>query len=225
MHQTEIRITEDGSHTLYLPAIDECYHSAHGAIQESSLIFITYGLQACRKDTINVLEIGFGTGLNSFLTALYAEKNQKKIRYVALELFPLEVKKAVSLNFPEAIDSSKRELFEKLHTSHWDQETVVSPYVDLLKIKTDFTKFSFDHNFDVIYFDAFSPDKQPEMWTENMFKKLYQASNNDAILTTYCCKGSVKRALKSAGFSIEKLAGPVGKREVLRARKSSLATF
>lgn len=225
MSQTELRITEDGSHTLYLPDIDECYHSSHGAIQESQLIFIEYGLCECKKDVVNILEIGFGTGLNCFLSMIEAEKTKKKIRYTALELFPLDTEKALSLNFPEALNFNHRDTYEMLHTSEWNKEISISTYVDFIKIKADFTQFAFTQYFDVIYFDAFSPEKQPEMWTEEMFKKLYNASNSDALLTTYCCKGDVKRALKSAGFTIEKLAGPIGKREVLRAKKHNQSVF
>ena len=217
MQSPELKITEDGSHTLYVPAIDECYHSTHGAVQESMLIFIQYGLLACTKNEINILEIGFGTGLNALLTLIEAEKSHKNVRYTTLELYPLEAEKAVILNYPEVTDTSKRREFELLHTSEWGQEISVTPGFQFKKLETDFTQADFTAKYDVIYFDAFSPEKQPEMWTEDLFRKLHQCSAKNGILTTYYCKGSVKRALKSAGFSIEKLPGPAGKREILRA--------
>lgn len=219
MKNPELKITEDGSHTLYVPEIDECYHSTHGSIQESQMIFIQYGFSECGKDEINVLEIGFGTGLNAFLTLVEAEKTRKKVNYTGLELFPVENSKAVSLNYPERIENSKRTDFEKIHASDWNKTVEITPNFNLKKMEIDFTKADFTEKFDVIYFDAFSPEKQPEMWTSELFEKLYLCSSKNAVLTTYCCKGTVKRAMKKAGFLIEKLAGPIGKREVLRAKK------
>ncbi|VBB46080.1 conserved hypothetical protein [uncultured Paludibacter sp.] len=218
MQNPELKITEDGSHTLYVSEIDECYHSTHGAIQESKHIFINAAFLQCNKNEINVLEIGFGTGLNAFLTLLEAEKQHKTIKYTSIELFPLELKKSLSLNYPQLIDSSKQNEFERLHTSEWNTWTEITSYFLLKKINEDFTKLILQEKFDVIYFDAFSPEKQPEMWTEEMFKKLYLSAEKNAVLTTYCCKGAVKRAMKAAGFNTEKIPGPIGKREILRAR-------
>lgn len=219
MKNPQLKITEDGSHTLYVREIDECYHSTHGSVQEAQLIFIDYGFRPCQKEEINILEIGFGTGLNAFLTLLEIEKSVKKVNYTGLELFPVDVDKAISLNYSEKIDSEKRAEFEKLHLSDWNIWNEISPNFRIKKIDADFTNYIFEDKYDVIYFDAFSPEKQPEMWTEKMFRKLYLCSNEKAILTTYSCKGEVKRALKTAGFNIEKLPGPKGKREVLRAVK------
>lgn len=219
MRNPQLKITEDGSHTLYVPEIDECYHSTHGSVQESNLIFIHYGFLESKEEEINILEIGFGTGLNAFLTLVEAEKLAKKVNYTALELYPVETSKAILLNYPELIENSKRADFETLHTSTWNIEMEISPNFRLNKIKGDFTKTNFSDKFDVIYFDAFSPEKQPEMWTPELFRKLYLCSSENAVLTTYCCKGEVKRAMKEAGFLIEKLPGPIGKREILRAKK------
>ncbi len=218
--QTELRLTEDGSHTLFVPAIDESYHSTYGAIQESRHIFIEAGLKHCPKQYVRVLEIGFGTGLNAFLTLLEAEVSGKQIHYTSLELYPVEVSKALQLNYPEELAPEKRQIFEKLHTSAWNEEIPTTPSFTLKKIETDFTSYLFDHHFDVIYFDAFSPEKQPEMWSEALFSTIYAHCYPGAILTTYCAKGIVRRAMQNAGFTVERLEGPPGKREMLRGQKS-----
>jgi tRNA U34 5-methylaminomethyl-2-thiouridine-forming methyltransferase MnmC len=214
--QTELKVTEDGSHTLFVPGIDECYHSTHGAIQESRHIFIEAGLKQCLKKEISVLEIGFGTGLNAFLTLLESERRGKKVRYTSLELYPVEVEKALMLNYPNELAPDKKDLFEKLHSSPWNDETEITPGFLLNKIKTDFTGFVFENNFDVVYFDAFSPEKQPEMWSKVLFERIFTHCNSGAILTTYCAKGIVRRAMQEAGFMVERLQGPPGKREILR---------
>jgi tRNA U34 5-methylaminomethyl-2-thiouridine-forming methyltransferase MnmC len=218
--QTELKITEDGSHTLFVPEIDECYHSTHGAIQESRHIFIEAGLKQCIKHEVRVFEIGFGTGLNAFLTLLEAEGSNKKIHYTTFEKYPVEIEKAIQLNYPEEIAPDKKQLFEQLHTSPWNEEIRITPYFTLKKIETDFTRAIFEDDFDVVYFDAFSPEKQPEMWSKELFSKIYTHCNQGAILTTYCAKGIVRRAMQDAGFKVERLPGPPGKREILRGRKS-----
>ena len=217
--QTELKVTEDGSHTLFVPEIDECYHSTHGAIQESLHIFMEAGLKHCAKQEIRVLEIGFGTGLNAFLTLLEAEGSGKHILYTSLEKYPVEVEKALQLNYPAEIAPDKSGVFEKLHTSPWNEEIQITPCFTLKKVETDFTEAVFDDCFDVVYFDAFSPEKQPEMWSEELFGKIYSHCNPGAILTTYCAKGVVRRAMQHAGFEVERLPGPPGKREILRGLK------
>ncbi|MEI7504002.1 MAG: tRNA (5-methylaminomethyl-2-thiouridine)(34)-methyltransferase MnmD [Paludibacter sp.] len=217
--QSELRITEDGSHTLFVPEIDECYHSTHGAVQESRHIFIEAALKKCDKSEIRVLEIGFGTGLNAFLTLVEAERSGKQIHYTSLEKFPVSIEKALLLNYPEEIDSEERVAFELMHTSPWNVEVQILANFSLKKIETDFTKHKFIEMFDVVYFDAFSPEKQPEMWTEQRFESLFAHCNGGAILTTYCAKGVVRRAMQAAGFVVERLAGPPGKREILRGLK------
>ena len=222
MINSDLVLTSDGSHTLFVAAIDECYHSTHGAIQESRHIFIDAGLKQCTKSEIKILEIGFGTGLNAFMTLLEAESLGKKIHYTTLELYPLDVEKAMRLNYPEELDASKRALFEKIHNAEWDKWIDISNIFSLCKCKADFTQFEFLERFDVVYFDAFSPEKQPAMWTETCFEKLYEVSNVDAVLTTYCAKGYVRRAMQKAGYVVERLPGPPGKRQILRAEKKSL---
>lgn len=217
---SELLITSDGSHTLFVPAIDESYHSTHGAIQESRYIFIEAGLKQCAKSEISVLEIGFGTGLNAFLTFIEAEKCHQKIHFTTVELYPVEIEKALQLNYPEELDQENSANFEKMHTSKWNEEIQITPCFTLKKIETDFTRYTFENKFDVVFFDAFSPEKQPEMWTEQQFEKIYACCNSGAILTTYCAKGVVRRAMQAAGFVVERLPGPEGKREILRCLKT-----
>jgi len=215
--KTELKATSDGSHTLYVPEIDETYHSTHGAIQESTHIFINAGLKQCNKQSLNVLEIGFGTGLNAFLTAIEAEKLRIHINYFTIEKFPVPLETAFQLNYSEQHNyANSASLFSEIHQAEWEKEVTVSEYFTLKKTQCDFTNYQPDTTFDVVYFDAFSPEKQPEMWKEEQFMKIYKACNQGAILTTYCAKGSVRRALQAVGFKVERLAGPPGKREILR---------
>ncbi len=218
--ETELLLTEDGSYTLYVSEIDESYHSTHGAIQESTHIFINAGLNQCKKQTINILEVGFGTGLNTLLCALDAQESKKQIHYSSLEKFPVSIEKAFQLNYSRQIgNDAASQLFSKIHRTEWEKEQPISENFTLKKIKCDFTTFRWDKTYDVVFFDAFSPEKQPEMWTTEQFQKIYNACNEGAILTTYCAKGIVRRALQSAGFTVERLPGPPGKREILRAIK------
>ena len=216
---SELFITEDGSHTLFVPTIDECYHSTHGAVQESQHIFINSGFKQCDKSEIRVLEIGFGTGLNTFLTLMEAEKTGKKVYYTSLEKYPVEVEQALQLNYVENRFPDLKKEFELLHTSPWNTKVPITSFFLLQKIQADFTIFDLDEMYDVIYFDAFSPEKQPEMWSEALFEKIYSHCNPEAILTTYCSKGIVRRAMQAAGFLVDRLPGPPGKREILRSRR------
>ncbi|MDR1523717.1 MAG: tRNA (5-methylaminomethyl-2-thiouridine)(34)-methyltransferase MnmD [Tannerella sp.] len=226
--QTEIRLTEDGSHTLHVAEIDECYHSTHGAMRESSHIFIDAGLKSFEREggreaalmqrEIKVLEIGFGTGLNAYLTLLEGKNQGKKIHYTALELYPLAVDKALQLNYAGMFGDGSG-VFERIHLSGWGEDLALTSYFTLRKVNADFTVYELQETFDVIYFDAFSPEKQPEMWTEDGFRKIYEHADDGAILTTYCAKGVVRRAMQSAGFVVERLPGPPGKREILRGRR------
>ena len=218
----EFEITEDGSHTLFVPGLNEHYHSTHGAIQESMHVFVDAGLRHCAKSEIKVLEIGLGTGLNAFLALVEAEKSSKKIDFTSLEFYPLSITDAEKLNYAGLIDPSKKDVFNELHKAEWEKWNQITLYFSLLKMKFDFSKpseFSPEKQFDIIFFDAFAPEKQPEMWTQEIFDKIYSVSSENAILTTYCAKGVVRRMLQAAGFVVERLPGPPGKREILRARK------
>ena len=216
---SELIITDDGSHSLYVSEIDESYHSTFGAIQESRHIFIEAGLKECSKSEINILEVGFGTGLNAFLSQIEAERSGKQIQYTSLEKYPVEHEKVLLLNYPEIIASETRNFFVQMQTSAWNEYVRISPFFTLKKTETDFTCYIPDNMFDVVYFDAFSPDKQPEMWTQKRFEVIFEHCKSGAILTTYCSKGIVRRAMEGAGFKVERIPGPPGKREILRGRK------
>jgi tRNA U34 5-methylaminomethyl-2-thiouridine-forming methyltransferase MnmC len=215
----KIILTEDGSHSLLQNELNETYHSIHGAIQESRHIFIDAGLKQCAKDTIKVLEIGFGTGLNAFLTQLETELSGQKVHYTTIELYPLSTASASLLNYPDLLAPEKKDAFYQLHTSPWQNNIQLTSQFELYKIKEDFSTMVLTGNFDLVYFDAFSPEKQPEMWTEERFRMIFSCCNPGAILTTYCAKGNVRRNLQSAGFQVERIPGPPGKREILRAKK------
>lgn len=210
--------TADGSNTLYVPELNEHYHSVKGALTESAHIFIQMGLNHAQAANPRVLEIGFGTGLNAFLTLLEAEKSQRAIHFTSIERFPLSEDIVRKLSYPETIAPEECKKFYALHTAPWNQEVKISPYFTLHKIEGDFTHFSFSECYDVVYFDAFAPEKQPEMWSQPLFDNLYRQMNPGGILTTYCAKGVVRRMLQAAGFTVERLPGPPGgKREILRA--------
>ncbi len=218
MKNIEFRTTSDGSTTLYNGDIDECYHSMFGARNESMHIFIESGLKQCDKTQINVLEVGFGTGLNAFLTALEAEKSNTRIHYTTLELYPLTTD--IYSQLPYAETAEERSLFDELHTCAWEETIPISPYFSMTKLQADLCAIQFDRKFDCVFFDAFSPEKQPELWSTSIFEKIYHAMNSGGVLTTYCAKGIVRRTLQDVGFIVERIAGPIGgKREILRARK------
>lgn len=216
-----IENTADGSHTLYVPDIDEHYHSVNGAIQESIHIFIKAGLQQFSQKNVSILEIGFGTGLNAYQTLLNAEKSHKIISYTAFELYPVAIDVIQKLNYTNNIESASE--FYKLHECKWNESVNITSYFSLKKLQIDVNThrgLREDETFDLIYFDAFAPEKQPEMWTPDIFNYLYKHTNPFGILVTYCAKGAVRRMMQDAGFIVERLSGPPGKREILRARKS-----
>jgi len=214
-----IQTTADGSHTLYVQDIDETYHSVYGAIRESDFVFVEQGLSVCRKDLVQVLEIGFGTGLNALLTALEAGRTKRKIHYTTVERYPVPIQDALTLNYPDLLENSNA-LFDKIHRAPWETNVEINPFFVLHKINADFTTCALSGMYDVIYFDAFSPEKQPEMWCEDGFAKVIKHCNRDAVLTTYCAKGTVRRVLQKVGFMVERLPGPPGKREILRGLKA-----
>lgn len=214
----EIQTTADGSSTLYRPDMDEHYHSTNGAVTEALHVYIQTGLHACKAPARSVLEIGFGTGLNAVLTYLEAEKCNLSIAYTTCELYPLPIETVEQLNFN--LQGISTQVHKELHQCPWNKAYPVNPHFTFTKLHTDITQLpAFTGTFDVIYFDAFAPDKQPEMWTEAIFKHLYQQTNPGGVLVTYCAKGMVRRMLQSVGFTTERLPGPPGKREMLRATK------
>jgi len=211
----EIIKTADGSYTLFVPALNEHYHSVHGAVAESLHVYIQAGLRFAEKhfQEIKLLEIGLGTGLNLFLTL---QHTQKKVFYTALEPYPLEVNLIQHLY----TDVAENELAIKVNIAECNKWHRLTPMFSYIK-KTERVEVAElpVEEYHLIYFDAFAPRVQPEIWTEQVFYKLYQSMHPHAVLVTYCCKGDVRRALKSAGFCVEKLSGPPGKREMLRAVK------
>lgn len=224
MKKFTFMITEDGSHTIYLPDINETYHSTHGAITESNHVFIKNGLEYIanqERKSIGIFEVGFGTGLNALLTALHAEKNELFVKYQSIEAFPLESQHIQNLNFVEKIgDATAANLFEKLHAAPWDEWFPVSGFFDLRKIKGVLQDFEDQGGiFDLCYFDAFAPSKQPEMWVIAILEKIKNLLSEHGVFVTYCAKGQLKRDLKCLGFEVETLEGPPGKKEMVRAIK------
>lgn len=215
----ELKITEDGSHTLYVPELNEHYHSTHGAIQEAMHVYIDAGFNYCEKEAIHILEIGFGTGLNCFLSLLEAKKQNRKIVYHSIELYPISKNEINHLNYPSQILNSDASIFEKLHQVEWNQEAKISDCFALTKLQGDLRGYQFPSKYDLVYFDAFAPDIQPSLWTQEIFKNIHKHLNYNAILTTYCTKGIVKQALRASGFKVKRLPGPPGKRQMLRATK------
>ncbi len=257
MEIDNVKITDDGSHTLFVPELNEHYHSTNGAIQESKHVFIEAGLKHVIKErnpkytyrTLNILEIGFGTGLNALLTLLESKKvlfdkimsdknstdnqhtgnHQLNIFYHTIELYPLKMEESVKLNYPQlssqhySINYNRTtEIFHHLHSSSWEKPVKITSGFTILKQKMDFSnpsQFCSNRLYDLIYFDAFAPEKQPNMWTERVFTKIYSLCNTNAVLTTYCAKGVIRRRLQNIGFQMERLLGPPGKREILRGTK------
>lgn len=213
--------TADGSHSFFLPEMDEQYHSKHGSIAESQHVFIQSGLmhQAKNNNNIRIFELGMGTGLNVYLTALAAAELNLSVEMQSIEAFPLTMEEAKLLNYPECLGQSEL-LFNRIHELSWDELHALSPNFSLKKIHAKIQNVVLESTYDLIYFDAFAPDKQEEMWAEVIFKKLYDALASGGTLVTYCVKGVVRRRLIALGFEVEKLKGPIGgKREILRAVK------
>jgi len=216
---TKLRTTQDGSHTLYVPELDEYYHSMYGAIQESVHVFLKQGFLSMEGGNIIIFEIGFGTGLNAFLTYIEAEKINREVVYHSIELYPVKTELINNLNYPEYINPGKREDFYYMHGSPWNEEVRIAPFFLLKKINEDLRSYKFDNNYNIVYFDAFAPDKQPELWQPDIFRDIYDNLSDNGILVTYCSKVQVRKILESVGFIVEKVPGPPGKREVVRAVK------
>lgn len=218
----ELRTTDDGSPTLYNSALQEHYHSTHGAEQESRHIFVEAGLkhrlEAKHSEELRVLEIGFGTGLNALLTAIEAKNKHTRIHYTTLELYPLTQDIYCHLHYQRE-NTTAYDLLMRLHECPWGQEVEIFERFTLLKEQVNWLDYIPVSNVDLIYFDAFSPDSQPELWEEERFSCLFDAAREGAVLVTYCAKGEIRRRLQRTGFVVERLPGPPGKREILRATK------
>lgn len=225
MEENEIFITQDGSHSIQSGKYGVSYHSRYGAIQESRHVFLEAGLFPifiAQPERVRVLELGLGTGLNALLTLLEAERRQIAVEYTALEAFPISLDQALGLNYPDTLQLEKPALFEQLHTCSWGEAQALSPYFNLTKLKLPFEEMAFGPSFDLVYFDAFSPNAQPELWEEGLLAKVANAMNAGGVLVTYCAKGAVKRRMKSIGLQVEALQGPPGKREMTRATKPAV---
>lgn len=211
--------TGDGSDTIFVPELNEHYHSIHGAVQESTFIFINNGFDFCKADPLNIFEVGFGTGLNALLTALRSTEGEREVNYTSIEKYPVSQKIIASLNYPDFAGENGKEIYNLIHSSPWNSRINICRNFNLTKIAGDFTTTPLSGRYDLIYFDAFGPDKQPEMWTREMFTGIASITSKDGVFVTYSAKGEVKRNLRSCGFDVELLPGPPGKRQIIRAIK------
>ena len=222
MNIPELVKTADGSDTLFVSELNEHYHSTFGAVQESKHIFIAAGLHKCGQPSINLFEVGFGTGLNAYLTVLESIKTSQTIRYITIEKYPLPPVIWTALNYPEIVPEGNPSLFKMIHEAKWNEAVKITDRFSLLKLSSDLTVIDYSALplFDLIYFDAFSPEKQPELWNTSIFIKLASHCGFNAKLVTYCAKGVVRRSLIAAGFTAERIPGPPGKREMFRGTKN-----
>lgn len=219
--EREILHTHDGSTTIHIKDWDECYHSKFGAIQEAQHVFIKNGLTLFKNKPISILEIGFGTGLNAFITFLEAKKLGLIIDYVAVEGYPISQEEVRNMNYVSELEAeSHADIFEKMHNCHWEEKTCLESDFILTKRKQFFHEIKDIESFDLIYFDAFGYRVQPELWTLEIFKIMFKALNKNGILVTYAARSIIKKNMIEAGFTVEKLQGPPGKREMFRASKA-----
>jgi len=220
MENPEVRLTADGSKTLYLPHLDETYHSSHGAIQESVHVFIEHGLTYISQQTesITVFEMGFGTGLNALLTALWAQKHQRTVKYIGVELHPISEDLWRQMEFVQV--KSEIDLYTKIMSSEWEEFQEINPYFELKKIEKDVLQLELQEQVDLVYYDAFGPRAQSEMWEIPVLTKMHELLKQRGVFVTYCAQGQMKRNLKTLGFELTELPGPPGKRVMTRATKS-----
>jgi tRNA U34 5-methylaminomethyl-2-thiouridine-forming methyltransferase MnmC len=213
--------TADGSTSIHLPEWNESYHSKHGAIQEAQHVFIKNGLDLFQNQALSILEIGFGTGLNSFITLMEAPKRQLTIQYAGVEAYPVIAEEWQHMNYVAELQADEQaHLFELMHNSAWEQEIAITPTFSLCKRQQRIEDVADQNQYDLIYFDAFGYRVQPELWSDEIFRNMYVALKPNGVLVTYAATGAVRRSMLAAGFSVEKLAGPPGKREMLRATKN-----
>lgn len=217
----KIIVTADGSKTIQIEDWDEQYHSKHGAVQEAYHVFIEHGLRLFSDQHIHLLEIGFGTGLNALITYLEAPNRNLSIDYIGVEAFPVTNEEVVQLDYCEQLGAKNaKNAFHEMHNSPWEEPKNLTDTFSLTKQKKDFRDIQDENLFNLIYFDAFGARVQPDLWTEDIFKIMYNALVKEGVLVTYAAKGSVRRAMQAVGFTVERLPGPPGKREMLRAIKN-----
>ncbi|MFA0962256.1 tRNA (5-methylaminomethyl-2-thiouridine)(34)-methyltransferase MnmD [Roseivirga sp. BDSF3-8] len=225
MDTIKLIVTDDGSHSLYLPGMNETYHSSHGALAESRHVFIKNGLlpvaSRVTQRPIRVLEVGFGTGLNALLARQQAEKLQIPVHFTTLEPFPLPEEIYSQLNYPALLGGSEglAELFQQMHRAGWNEVTTVSPRFTLQKLKQRLEDFNDEGGYHVVFFDAFAPNKQEEVWDEALIQKVADHMAPGGVLTTYCAQGKFRRSLKAAGLEVESVPGPPGKKEMTCGHK------
>lgn len=218
--ERKVILTADGSSTIHLTEWDENYHSKHGAIQEAKHVFIKSGLDLFSNQEINILEIGFGTGLNCFITFLEAEARNLQINYTGVEAYPISSEELKHLNYVTELRAEESTtIFDTMHAIPWGIQHRITESFQLTKRQQFFNEINDKNSFNLIYFDAFGARVQPELWTEEIFQLMYNSLKENGVLVTYSAKGSVRRALQTVGFLVEKLPGPPGKREMLRATK------
>jgi tRNA U34 5-methylaminomethyl-2-thiouridine-forming methyltransferase MnmC len=216
-----IKLSLDGSHTVISEIFDVPYHSKHGAIAESNVVFLDAGLNYFKdqgKDYIRIFEMGFGTGLNVFLSFIWSATNNVKLTYHTIEAFPLGIETTSQLNYPEIL--GEKEVFENLHSCDWDLKHYLSKGFEFCKHLEKLEEFKTDQNFDVIFYDAFAPSSQPELWDIPVLQSMYDILDTGGIIVSYCAQGAFKRNLKAVGFTLENLPGPPGKREMTRGIKA-----
>ncbi|MBK8966285.1 MAG: tRNA (5-methylaminomethyl-2-thiouridine)(34)-methyltransferase MnmD [Lewinellaceae bacterium] len=217
-----IFVTQDGSHSVFTEKYGISYHSKYGAVTESAHVFIDAGLRfkAVVQQEIAILEVGFGTGLNAFMTWLEAERRNLHVQYAGIEAYPITAGDAETLNFTAQLDVPNRQTdFMRLHQCAWERNIKLSEHFSLHKKKIRLEAFRTTRRFDLIYFDAFAPQAQPELWTERILGLMYKVLKPEGALVTYCAQGAFKRTLKKVGFEVEGLEGPPGKREMTRGLK------
>lgn len=218
--QRELIVTADGSHTIFNEELNVSYHSTHGAIAESQHVYINTGLKTISKKQVSILDIGFGSGLNAILTLIHADHDHLKILYEGVELYPLDDVQVSALNYLSVLrEEGYREKFLSMHSCAWSTSHKISENFQLIKFREDILTVQLYSTYDLVYFDAFAPSAQPLLWTKELFAKIFAAMNNGAVLTTYSSKSIVRRALTEAGFKVDKVPGPYGKREIVRAVK------
>lgn len=215
----EIFQTKDGSTSLFIPEWNESYHSKNGAIDEANHVFIKNGLTLFEAEPISILEIGLGTGLNALITFNESLNKHQLISYTGVEAFPIDFEEAFLMNYPEKINPKISDIYQLFHSSEWNVEIKLNSNFIFKKRKQLFQEINDIEKFDLIYFDAFGYDIQPELWSESIFKSMFNALKSKGVLVTYACRTVIKNNMKSAGFKVEKLPGAPGKREMLRARK------
>lgn len=219
--ERQIITTADGSKTIFLPEWNEHYHSSHGALQEAQHVFIRHGLHLLTSDYITVLEMGFGTGLNALLTFFSSEKRNQYVHYIGIEAFPPSEEEIAAMDYASfASDPTSEAVYQHMHATPWNTPAPISEHFVLEKQLCDLQNATVAaETVDLVYFDAFGPRVQPELWTPEVFQHIFNWLVPGGILVTYCAKGQVKRDLKSVGFLVESLPGPPGKREMTRAFK------